>query len=112
MIQKVRAPLIATGNITGNLIGTGAVTGNTLGNIDNAIRGNSIVAGTITGNLITYETASIPPVGGEVFFGKLFYFHGTPIAVGNELSIIDNSLNKLPLLYLLEIIHLPFFQQQ
>ena len=50
MTQRVRAPLISTANITGNLIGSNAVSGNNL--TDNLIRANNIVAATITGNLI------------------------------------------------------------
>ena len=46
MIQKVRAPLIQSITITGNLIAA------------NAITTNNIVAGTITGNLIANNAIS------------------------------------------------------
>lgn len=66
MIQKVRAPLIGTTNITGNLIASDAVSGNNIvagqitGNLvaDSSISTNNIVAGAITGNLIANNAIS------------------------------------------------------
>jgi hypothetical protein len=50
MIQRVRAPLIGTTNITGNLIATGAVSGNQIG--VSSITGNLIANNAISGNNI------------------------------------------------------------
>lgn len=58
----------------------------------------------VLGNSVTYETGVLPISGDYVYPKKPFYFHGTPIATGNELSIIENNTEKLPMVYLLEII--------
>jgi hypothetical protein len=58
----------------------------------------------ISGNSVTFATATLPLKGDLIFPKKPFYFHGTPIATGNELAIIGNSTDKLPMVYLLEII--------
>jgi len=53
---------------------------------------------------ITYETGTPPQKFDIVYGAKPFFFHGTPIATGNELSLILESGSKLPMVYLLEII--------
>lgn len=58
----------------------------------------------ISGNNVTYTTGVAPLKGDYVFPQKPFYFHGTPIATGNELTTIQLSVDKLPMVYLLEVI--------
>lgn len=53
---------------------------------------------------ITYESASAPLSSNLVYGSPMFYFHGTPMATGNELSKINESSEKTPMAYLLEIV--------
>jgi hypothetical protein len=53
---------------------------------------------------ITYNSLVAPVVGDNIFGATPFFWHGTPIAVGNELQRILQSENKLPMVYLYEII--------
>jgi hypothetical protein len=58
----------------------------------------------ITGDNVTYTTNVLPTKGDYVYPQKPFYFHGTPIATGNELATIQLHSDKLPMVYLLEVI--------
>lgn len=53
---------------------------------------------------ITYASLVAPLVNDTVFGTVPFYFHGTPMATGNEMSRILSGSDKLPMIYLLEII--------
>jgi hypothetical protein len=78
------------------------------------IRENSI----ITINSIQYTVVSVdetlkqitisgvqPILKGDILYGaKPFYFHGTPVATGNELTLMTDVTKKTPLIYLLEVI--------
>lgn len=66
------------------------------------IDGEEYKALTVNGNTITYE--GLIPIDKYIYPNKPFYFHGTPIATGGELNTIDNSINKLPMVYLYEVI--------
>jgi hypothetical protein len=53
---------------------------------------------------IVYESVVAPLVNQLIKGTTPFYFHGTPMATGNEITRILDSGNKLPMIYLLEII--------
>jgi hypothetical protein len=53
---------------------------------------------------ITYPSLIAPIIGDKIYASVPFYFHGTPIATGNEIQRILETANKLPMIYLLEII--------
>ena len=82
MIQKVRASLIGTTNITGNLIASGAVSGNNI--TTNLIRGNNIVASTITGNLIADGAISTNNIVAGAITGNLI---GSTAVASNNIVV-------------------------
>jgi hypothetical protein len=53
---------------------------------------------------IVYESGVAPVVNQLIQGSTPFYFHGTPMATGSEITRILESENKLPMVYLLEII--------
>jgi hypothetical protein len=53
---------------------------------------------------ITYTSGIAPNLTDKIYGSTPLYFHGTPMATGNEITRILNSSNKLPMIYLLEII--------
>lgn len=70
------------------------------------VDGNSYTAKSVNTKTkeITYTTVVAPSVNDVVEGSVPFYFHGTPMATGSEITRILNSVNKLPMIYLLEII--------
>lgn len=97
-------------DVLDNLNGTFTITVcNTLNIRDSSpfkINGTQYKAKTVDTKLklITYETVTAPLVNDIVTGSIPFYFHGTPMATGNEITRILESPNKLPMIYLLEII--------
>lgn len=53
---------------------------------------------------ITFESLIAPTINDIVYGSVPFYFHGTPMATGSEITHILETSNKLPMIYLLEII--------
>lgn len=53
---------------------------------------------------ISYISESLPTTNDLIYGSVPFYFHGTPMATGSEITHILETSNKLPMIYLLEII--------
>jgi len=103
-------PMSTVTNVVDNGIGSFTITVcNTLNIREKSpfkLNGIDYVATSVDTKLheITFLTGIIPLVNDTIEGSVPFYFHGTPMATGSEITRILNSSNKLPMIYLLEII--------